>query len=140
MEYLVWIVIALIAYSVIGPVVKLVETEVPTETDVTITTAVMLVVTVVTVLAVDPVDVAGISATAYLYAVFGGVFLAAGVITFFKALRAGPVSVVVPIYGLFIVMSSVIGIVFFGEASSPQKLAGIALAIVAIYLTSRSGA
>jgi len=35
-----------------------------------------------------------------LYAGLGGVFLAIGVIAFFRALQDGPVSVVVPIYGV----------------------------------------
>lgn len=136
-SYLFWVILALIAYSVIGPIVKVIETDVPTETDVAITTAVMLVVTVITAFVVNPVSPDSFSLTAYAYAISGGIFLTVGVITFFRALREGPVSIVVPIYGLFIVMSSLIGIVFFNERYTTQKIIGIVLAIVAIYLTSQ---
>jgi len=136
MDYLLWIFVALVAYSLIGPVVKIIEEDVPTETDVFITTAVMLLVTTASILAFGSVRDVSLTSSAMLYAGLGGVFLAVGVIAFFRALQDGPVSVVVPIYGLFIVMSSLIGIVFFSESYSTRKVAGILLAVVAIYLTS----
>jgi len=138
MEYLLWIFVALVSYSLVGPAVKIIETDVPTETDVFITTAVMLLVTTGSILEFGSVSNVSFTSSSMFFAILGGVFLAVGVIAFFRALRYGPVSVVVPIYGLFIVMSSIIGIIFFSESYSVQKVAGILLAVVAIYLTSVS--
>lgn len=138
MEYLLWVIVALVSYSLIGPVVKLIEEDVPSETDVFVTTAVMLLVTVGSIVAFDSLASTTVSSRSLLFAVAGGMFLAGGVIAYFRALKDGPVSVVVPIFGLFIVMSSLIGILFFQESYSLQKIAGILLAVVAIYITSRS--
>jgi transporter family protein len=49
------------------------------------------------------------------------------------------VSVVVPIFGLFLVASSVVGIVFLDETLTARKALGIVLAVVAVFLTSFEG-
>jgi len=71
-----------------------------------------------------------------LIAYAAGVALTVGILAYYRALAAGPVSVVVPIYGLFIVVSSLVGIVAFDEAVTPRKVAAIALSVVAIALMS----
>lgn len=48
-------------------------------------------------------------------------------------------SVVVPIFGLFLVASSVIGIVFLNESLTVRKGLGIVLALVAVFLTTFEG-
>ncbi|MFC6768429.1 EamA family transporter, partial [Natrinema soli] len=65
-----------------------------------------------------------------------GLFLSSGILAYYQALERGPVSVVVPIYGLFIVGSSVIGIAFLGEELTATRAAGIVAAAVAIYLAA----
>ena len=65
-----------------------------------------------------------------------GVALAVGIIAYYRALALGPVSVVVPVFGLFIVTSSVAGIVALDEALTARKVAGIGFAMLAVYLTS----
>ena len=59
-----------------------------------------------------------------------------GIITYYRALSLGAVSVVVPIFGLFIVVSSVVGFVFLDEPLTLRKVAGIVLAGVAVYLVA----
>lgn len=56
--------------------------------------------------------------------------------TYYRALALGPVSIVVPIYGLFIVVSSLVGILAFEETVTPRKIAAIALSVLAIALMS----
>ena len=68
--------------------------------------------------------------------VVSGVLLTVGLLTYYRALALGPVSIVVPIYGLFIVVSAAVGVVAFDEAVTPRKLAGIAASVVAIALIS----
>ncbi|WP_411714227.1 hypothetical protein [Natronomonas sp.] len=49
-------------------------------------------------------------------------------ISYYRALAGAPVSVVVPIFGLFLVASSVVGVVFLDEALTVWKATGIVLA------------
>jgi transporter family protein len=46
------------------------------------------------------------------------------------------VSVVTPIFAMFLVFSSVIGFVFLGESFTARKAVGIAFAVASVYLVS----
>jgi transporter family protein len=63
-----------------------------------------------------------------------GISLAFAVMSLFRALSLGPASVVMPIYGMFIVGGATLGIVFLHEPPNFRKLLGIALATVSILL------
>ena len=52
----------------------------------------------------------------------------------FHALSLGPANVVVPIYGMFIIGGSLLGIVFLGEPMAWHKLAGLVAAVIGIIL------
>jgi transporter family protein len=69
-----------------------------------------------------------------LFALGTGIALTVAVTSFFLALSLGAASVVVPIYGMFIVGGAVLGIVFLHEPITARKLIGIALAAASIYL------
>jgi len=56
----------------------------------------------------------------------------------FLALRDVPLSVAFPFTGLTMALVSLLGIVALGETLSGTKIAGVALAIVAVLLLSRS--
>lgn len=67
--------------------------------------------------------------------VFGtGVALVVAVVFYFSALSLGPASVVVPLYGMFIVGGAILGLVFLHEPLTLRKALGILLAIASIYL------
>ncbi len=68
------------------------------------------------------------------FAITTGIALTVAVASLFRALTLGPASVVVPLYGMFIVGGAALGIVVLGEALTLRKLAGIALAVFAVYL------
>jgi transporter family protein len=70
----------------------------------------------------------------YLYPT--GVVLAVGIIAYDRALSLGPVSIVVPIFGLFLVTFSLVGVVALDESLTTRKAAGIGFAMLAVYLTS----
>jgi transporter family protein len=59
------------------------------------------------------------------------------VTSLFRALSLGPASVVVPIYGMFIVGGAVLGILFLHEPLTIRKAAGIALAAASILLLAK---
>jgi transporter family protein len=72
-----------------------------------------------------------------LLAYAAGIALAVAVTSLFRALSLGPASVVVPIYGMFIVGGAVLGILFLHEPLTFRKAAGIGLAVVSIILLAK---
>lgn len=73
---------------------------------------------------------------ATLYALATGAALTIAVSSLFRALALGPASVVVPIYGMFILGGAVLGITFLGEAFTFQKTVGLVLAIIGVVLVA----
>lgn len=136
MRYLLWAVLALVAYTLVAPLVKLATNSIPSDVVLVISNGILVLGGVGIVLASD------VSVTPYLtdsqaiYAYGAGIALTVGIASYYRALAAGPVSVVVPIFGMFIATSSIVGIVFLDEPLTARKVAGIALAMAAIYLTS----
>ncbi|PSP86018.1 multidrug transporter [Halobacteriales archaeon QS_6_64_34] len=136
MRYLVWAIIALAGYTAVPPLVKLATTDIPSDVVLLVSNGMLLVAAVGIIFAAD------VSVTPYLthersvYAYGAGIALTVGILSYYRALAAGPVSVVVPIFGMFIATSSIIGIAFLDEPLTGRKVAGIGLAIAAVYLTS----
>ena len=136
MNYLAWALLGLVAYTLVAPLMKVATNAIPSNVAVLISNAILIVVAAAIVLYTDE------SVTAYLthpkapYAYAGGLALAVGILAYYRALSLGPVSVVTPVFGMFIVTSSLIGVAFLGESLSLRKVAGIGFAILAVYLTS----
>jgi len=136
MRYLVWAVVALLGYTLVPPLVKLATADIPNQVVLVISNGILLVVAVGIVLVSD------VSVTPYLtheravYAYGAGIALTVGIVAYYRALAAGPVSVVVPIFGMFIATSSIVGIAVLDEPLTARKVSGIGLAVAAVYLTS----
>ena len=62
------------------------------------------------------------------------VALVIAVVSYFLALSIGPASIVVPVFGMFIVGGAVLGLLFLHEPLSLRKAIGILLAMASIYL------
>jgi transporter family protein len=71
-----------------------------------------------------------------LYSYAAGIALTIAVGSLVKGLSLGPASVVVPIYGMFILGGTILGIVFLGEPVTTQKVAGLLLAVAGVYLVA----
>ena len=71
------------------------------------------------------------------YAFLIGVPLAIGLITLYMAIKRGPLSIVMPIYGLNAMITVSLGILILHEPLSLQRLLGLILAVSAIVLLSR---
>ena len=71
-----------------------------------------------------------------LYAYATGIVLTIAVGSLFKGLSLGPASVVVPIYGMFILGGAVLGILILGEPLTVRKSLGLLLAVAGIYLVA----
>lgn len=136
MEYLFWVAIALVAYGLMPPLTSLVTSTVPPAVALFLSTVVFLVLTLGVAVVTGTADPAYATTPAAGYVYVAGGFLAIGILAYYSALEAGPVSVVVPIYGLFIVGSSAVGIAFLDEELTITRAAGIAVAVLAIYFAA----
>jgi transporter family protein len=135
-NYLVWTLIALIGYTLFTPLASLATSEVPSSVVALVANSILLLSAVGVVVYQDEQVLSQITSTSALHMVGAGVFLTVGILAYYRALASGPVSVVTPIYGMFLVGSSVLSILFLGESLSLRKGAGIVLAVVAVYLTA----
>jgi transporter family protein len=136
MHYLLWAVLALVAYSLVPPLSKLAADDIPIMVVALGANAMITVVNLAVVLYLEDGVTASLSSPDLAYVAGAGVFLTVGVLSYFHALSVGPVSVVTPIFGLFLVGSSVVGMAALGEAVTTRKLAGLGFAALAVYLTS----
>lgn len=134
--YLPWAFLGLLAYTFVAPLMKVATSAIPSNVAVFISNLILVGAAGVVVLFTDG------SVTPYLthpkapYAYAAGLALAVGIIAYYRALAVGPVSVVTPIFGMFLVTSSLIGITVLGESLTIRKAAGIGFAILAVYLTA----
>ncbi|MGO8762710.1 MAG: EamA family transporter [Desulfobaccales bacterium] len=65
-----------------------------------------------------------------------GVSMAVGLLFFFEALARGPATVVVPLTALYPAVAVVLSRIFLQEALTLHHLAGLALALAAVWLLS----
>lgn len=136
MNYLVWAVVALLAYSAFVPLVGLAAKQVPSHVAALVTNT-MLALSALGVTLYRGDDVVGsFTGRSLAYTLAAGVFLSVGILAYYRAIAEGPVSVVTPIYGAFLVGGSVLGIVFLNEPFSLTKGAGIALTLLGVYLVA----
>jgi transporter family protein len=70
-------------------------------------------------------------------ALAGGICMAFGLLSFFKALAAGPAVEVVPLTALYPLVTVALSWAVLHESLTPRRLAGIALALVAVWLLSK---
>jgi transporter family protein len=136
MEYLLWVLVALVAYATTAPLASDITSDVPPAPALFLSTAVFVVIAGAVLALSGPIETSHLVSPAAGYVYVGGAFLTVGILAYVSALEAGPVSVVVPIYGTFIVGSAVIGIVFLDEALTPLRAAGIGCAVLAVYLAA----
>lgn len=136
MNYLAWAVLALLSYTLVAPLMKVATRDIPSDVAALVANSVLVVAALgIAVYSGEPIRQYAVHDKApYMYG--AGICLAVGILAYYRALAAGPVSVVVPIFGLFIVSSSVLGILFLNEALTLRKALGILFAIVAVYLTT----
>lgn len=139
MEFLAWAILALLSYSAVAPIVSITTEEIEPTVGLFLSTLVFLVITFAVLLITGVTDFELIATPAAGYVYIAGVFLTIGILAYVAALERGPVSVVVPIFGMFIIGSSALGILFLGEELSATRGAGIACAVVAVVLGAGEG-
>lgn len=135
-KYLILSIIASVAYSLVAPLLKVAMVTIPSTTAVFLSNVVLLIALsgILIYQGVSPVE--GVNYSNVQHIIAWGITLGIGLLAYYRALELGPVSIVVPIYGLFIAFSSILGIVILNENLTHRKFASIIFAIFAIVLMS----
>ena len=139
-SYVLWALLGMAGYSFMTLFVKLAERS--GEVSTYMVTAVST--TIVSLVAIAIVALRGelkplllqLDQAPLLWATAGGIALSVAVLSLFHALSLGPANVVVPIYGMFIVGGSLLGILVLGEPTPWHKIAGLAAAVIGIVLVA----
>ncbi|RLI33352.1 multidrug transporter [Candidatus Bathyarchaeota archaeon] len=133
-----WTLISLVFYSLMPPLVKEAMKTIPSWVAVTVTNAILCASAFIVAKAQGYrfSEYLGFNRSSLL--LYGaGIVLAVAIISYYKALELGSVSRVVPIYGMYVALSSLIGIVALGERLTPLKGLGLLFATLSILLLSR---
>jgi len=138
-SYLLWAGIGMIGYSVTALLVKLATQSGRFSSYFVLMVSSAMVVATSATITVLRGDIRAFSrhnfgSTDGLFALGTGVALVVAVVFYFLALSEGPASVVVPIYGMFIVGGAVLGLIFLHEPFTLRKALGILLAAISVYL------
>jgi transporter family protein len=139
MRYLPWALLALAAYSAVPPLMSAATNgtaRIPSPVAALVSNAILVAGSALVVGYVG-YDIGGYLSSPKLPLVgAAGVFLTVGILSYYRALALGPVSAVTPVFGLFLVVSSVVGVTLLDEPFTARKAVGIALAVVAVYLVT----
>jgi transporter family protein len=143
MNYITWAILGMAGYSLVTLLVKLATRSGQFSSFLVLAIATVIVTTCALTITVMRGDTRALVArdfasTSALWAYATGIALTVAVASLFRALSLGPASVVVPIYGMFIVGGAVLGMVFLDEPPNLRKLLGIVLAIVSVFLIATS--
>lgn len=69
-----------------------------------------------------------------LWGALAGLFVIIGYYNFAYSLKAGSVSIVAPVFRLSFALTAVLAVLFLGEPLTAQKVAGLALALAAVWM------
>lgn len=133
MDYRILAIVAMISYGLFQYGIKLTTSSLPGVSVLLVSNISVFVPTVIYVLySGAPVTESFASAGPWILGLIGGVSF----VFLFTAMKAGPASVVAPIYGLYMVMPVLLGIIFLEEGITIMKTLGIIFAILAAILLS----
>ena len=136
-SYVLWALIGMSAYSFTTLFVKLAERAGMPSFAVLAVATVMVAIFVLAITfargEVAPL-VAQFGGRGMLFALAAGITLTIAVSSLFHALSLGPATVVVPLYGMFIVGGAVLGVLVLHEPVTWQKAAGLVAAAAGVYL------
>lgn len=134
MSYVVWALLAMGCYSFAFLFMKIALRDLPAFTVMPIAVGTLAVSAMTVAALFGEWSVPSTRSRAVGFALVAGVCLAGAVVGYFRALSTGPVSVVVPIFGMFLVGGALLGIVVLGEGVTAKKALGIAFGAVSVVL------
>ncbi|UIO99071.1 multidrug transporter [Halobaculum sp. CBA1158] len=139
MNYLVWSVVAMAAYSLVAPLMRLATAgtgAIPSTVAAFVSNTVLVFATLAVISVSGEGVVEHLGDPRMRYVVAAGVCLAVGIIAYYHALSLGRVSIVAPIFAMFFVASSAVGVVALDEPVTGRKLLGVGFAVVAVVLVA----
>ena len=139
MSYLPWAILALGAYTLVPVLMRVATTgpnAIPSDVATMLSNLVLVVVAGVVIVGTGQQVTPHLDSPKLRYPIAAGVFLGIGILAYYRALSLGPVSVVTPIFGMFLVVSSAISIALLSESLTARTVVGILLGVVAVYLVS----
>ncbi|HEY3854498.1 MAG TPA: EamA family transporter [Verrucomicrobiae bacterium] len=142
MNHITWALIGMVGYSFTTLLVKLATRNGQFSSFLVLAIACAIVFTTAVCVTLFRGDLQHVTAKDFVstngcFAYATGIALTVAVMSLFRALSLGPASIVVPIYGMFIVGGAILGFVFLHEAVTPRKLIGIAFAVLSIFLLAK---
>ena len=135
-SYVLWALIGMTGYSFTTLFVKLAERAgIPSFVVVAVATAIVAIFVLAIVVARDELKVliAQFSRRG-CRALAAGISLTIAVSSLFHALALGPATVVVPLYGMFIIGGAVLGVLVLHEPVTWQKMVGLVAAVAGVFL------
>jgi transporter family protein len=138
-SYLPYAVVALIAYSFVPPLMSRATVgagAVPSNVAALVSNSILVVATLGVIAVSGESIVDHVDKPEMRLVAAAGVCLAVGILAYYRALSLGPVSVVTPVFGMFLVLSSVVGITLLEESFTARKGVGILLAVAAVVLVA----
>ncbi|MFC7019669.1 MULTISPECIES: EamA family transporter [Haloarcula] len=137
--YLHYALLAMGAYALVSPLMRVATTgpdAIPSNVAVVISNTLLIVMALGVLWYTDQGIVTYLSSRKLAYVLAAGVFLGIGIISLYQSLSLGPVSVVTPIFAMFLVFSSAIGVLVLGEEFTTRKVLGVFFAMLAVYFIS----
>lgn len=139
MRWFSWALLALAGYTLVAPLMRVATSgtnPIPSDVAALMTNTILVAAALAVVLATDQPLAGSLTHEKAPLVYAAGICLAVGILAYYRALALGPVSLVAPVFGLFLVTSSALGIVALGEDLTARKALGIGFAILAVYLVS----
>ena len=142
MGYISWALVGMAGYSAVTLFVKLATRSEKFSSFFVLAIATVIVAVTAVLISLSRGDFRNLATSDFfsssaLWSYAAGIALTIAVASLFRALALGPASIVVPIYGMFIIGGSILGIIFLGEPLYLRKVLGIGLAIISIILITK---
>lgn len=134
MNYLLWALLAMVCYSFAFLFMKIAMRGLPMFTVMPLAVITLALGSTTVAALCGDWTVPSLTSRSVHFSLAAGLCLAGAVVGYFRALSTGPVSIVVPVFGMFLVGGALLGIVVLGEAVTARKVLGIAFGAVAIIL------
>ena len=137
--YLPYALLAMGSYALVSPLMRVATTgpdAVPSDVAVVVSNGLLIVMTFVVLAYTGQNVVTHLTSPKLRYVLAAGAFLGVGILALYRSLSLGPVSVVTPVFAMFLVFSSMIGVLALGEEFTARKALGILFAVLAVYLVS----
>ena len=138
MSYVGWVIIAMLTYGVMAVMLKVTLRNIAPEAAVFVTNAILVISALAWAIyrGVKIPDHLAFNQPTLLL-LLTGVILSVSIISFYIALSRGPVTAVIPLFGMNVAVASVLGFLVLGEPVNASRISGIILAGGAIFLLTR---